>query len=53
LKEVVITGSLINYSLLLDKKFIIFIKNTIREFENNNSGGHVSPHTLWETLKGV
>jgi len=29
----------------------MIIKNTIREFENNNPRGHVSPHTLWETLK--
>ena len=43
----------INNDILNDNKYFIFIQKIIREFRINNPKGHVSPHTLWESLKCV
>ena len=43
----------INNDILNDNKYVIFIQKIIRELCINNPNGHVSPHTLWESLKCV
>ena len=40
----------INNDILNDNKYVIVIQKIIRI---NNPKGHVSPHTLWESLKWV
>ena len=43
----------INTDILNDNKYVIFSQKIIREFRINNPKGHISPHTLWESLKCV
>ena len=40
-------------TFLNDSRYVIFIQKITREFRINNPKGHVSPHTLWESLKCV
>ena len=40
-------------SILLDNSYIELIKKVICDFQINNPKGHVSLHTLWESLKCV
>ena len=43
----------IKNDILNDNKFVIFIQKTVRKFYIKNPKGHVSPRTLWESLKCV